>query len=89
MAVMIKEVYIPKDIELETYTKLAIFNYDGDDDPVQHIDDAVSQYTMGYRRCDYSEYIDMNMDNPWVRIITITLSKDEMRNNKLKEICQK
>jgi hypothetical protein len=93
MGVMIKEVYLPeksvfidgKDVEI--YTKMAIFTYKGEDDPVEHIDNAVSQYTNGYKRHEYNEFIDMNMDNPWVRIVTVDLTKDEMRDNKLKGIC--
>ncbi len=58
-------------------TKIAILNYVGEDDPVQALDEAVLQYTNGH---DYTEFIDMNMDNPWVRVIiegnTSTISKD-------------
>ncbi len=47
--------------------KLAIFHYMGTDDPVIHLDSAVALYTMGSQ---HYEFIDMNMDNPWVRIVT-------------------
>lgn len=95
MGVMIKEVYLPgkflftdgKDEEI--YTKMAIFTYKGEDDPVKHIDNAVGQYTSGHKRHEYNEFIDMNMDNPWVRIVTVDLTKDEMRDNKLKGILEK
>ncbi len=86
MGVMIKEVFMPEN-DNGSYIKVAIFTYKGEDDPVEHIDNAVSQYTNGYKINEYYEYVDINMDNPWVRMVTVELSKDEMRDNKLKGIC--
>ena len=42
--------------------------YNGSGDVVRHLDDAVERYAAGR---DYSEFVDMDMDNPWIRIITI------------------
>lgn len=98
MGVVIKEVYLPKDEN--TYTKMAIFTYEGEGDPVEHIDEAVSKYTLclvdenlvnrtrttnGCRK-PYNEFVDINMNNPWVRIVTAEFNKDEMRDDKLKVI---
>jgi len=80
---MINEVFMHSPVN-DTYTKIAIFNYTGSGDPVIHIDTAIEQYTSGFKRYEYNEFVDMNMDNPWVRIITIPLEKDEMRDQKLK-----
>jgi hypothetical protein len=46
--------------------KIAIFAYTGSGDPVLYLNDAVSQY-VGHE--GYNEFIDANMDNPWVRVI--------------------
>ena len=42
--------------------------YRGDNDPVRGIDDFMSKELSDKK---YTEYVDMNMDNPWVRIIVI------------------
>ncbi|HTC00316.1 MAG TPA: hypothetical protein VK705_06505 [Ferruginibacter sp.] len=46
--------------------KVGILIYTGAGDPVKHLNDAVSQY-VGQE--GYNEFIDANMDNPWVRVI--------------------
>jgi hypothetical protein len=46
--------------------KVAVLIYTGSDDPVIHLDEAVSHYTKGQL---YNEFIDANMDNPWTRVI--------------------
>jgi hypothetical protein len=60
-----------KDVKiLETYledVKFAIFTYTGLEDPVEPLNIAISLYTLGE---EYHEFIDMNMNNPWVRIVT-------------------
>jgi hypothetical protein len=43
-----------------------IMTYRGDNDPVAKLNEKVSELTKGLR---YFEFIDMNMDNPWVRVI--------------------
>ena len=46
-----------------------ILMYIGDSDPVKYLDEAISEYTnIGE---NYREFIDANMDNPWVRIIIL------------------
>ncbi len=70
----------------ELYTKVAIFTYSGEEDPVRHIDKAIAQYVSDYK--SYKQFVDMNMDNPWVRIVTIELNKDEMRDHKLKSVIE-
>jgi len=46
--------------------RVSILTYRGDGDPVKQLDDKIQQYTNGKQ---YWEFIDMNMDNPWTRII--------------------
>ena len=46
--------------------KVGILIYTGSGDPVKHLNAAVQQY-VGYEA--YNEFIDANMDNPWVRVI--------------------
>lgn len=53
--------------ELTNGKKIAIFCYVGDGDPEKHLNKAIKVYTDDAK--NYNEFIDMNMDNPWVRII--------------------
>lgn len=46
--------------------KVAIFMFIGEDDPVAKLDWAVSEYVGHY---GYMEFIDINMDNPWSRVV--------------------
>jgi hypothetical protein len=64
--------YTEDKIEYE-YTKLGTnilmgIHYRGDNDPVIGIDDFMTKKLSDKK---YTEYIDMNMDNPWARIIVI------------------
>jgi hypothetical protein len=64
--------YTEGDIDYE-YTKLGTnilmgISYRGDNEPVKKINEFINTNILNK---DYSEYIDMNMDNPWVRIIVI------------------
>jgi len=52
----------------ETCGKVVKITYTGDGDPVYQLADAIKKYTIGK---NYKEFVDMNMDNPWVRIIEI------------------
>jgi len=46
--------------------KVAMFMFAGDEDPVAKLDWAVSEY-VGHE--GYMEFIDINMDNPWTRVV--------------------
>lgn len=46
--------------------KVAVLIYVGEDDPIAKLDWAVCEYVG---RVGYSEFIDINNDNPWVRVI--------------------
>lgn len=46
--------------------QIAVLMYSGEGDPVAKLDWAVSEY-VGY--VSHNQFIDINMDNPWVRII--------------------
>ena len=46
--------------------KVGILIYTGEGDPVKHLNNAVHQYV---NTTSYNEFIDANMDNPWVRVI--------------------
>jgi hypothetical protein len=64
--------YTDGDIEYE-YSKLGKntllgIYYRGDNDPVRKIDKFIRSKVSTE---NYTEYVDMNMDNPWVRIIVI------------------
>jgi hypothetical protein len=55
--------------ELETTNKkikVGILIYTGAGDPIKHLNKAVEIYTHNE---GYNEFIDANMDNPWVRVI--------------------
>jgi hypothetical protein len=64
--------YTEGDIEYE-YTKLGSntlmgIYYRGDNDVVREIDKFIRSKVSTE---NYTEYVDINMDNPWVRIIVI------------------
>ena len=46
--------------------RVAILTYKGENDPVKEIDDELQKY-VGDRK--YWEFIDMNMDNSWTRVL--------------------
>jgi hypothetical protein len=46
--------------------RVSILTYRGEVDPVSKLDDKIREYTNGEK---YWEFVDMNMDNPWTRII--------------------
>ena len=46
--------------------KVGILIYTGAGDPVKHLNEAVQQYVGNQ---GYNEFIDANMDNPWVKVI--------------------
>jgi len=45
---------------------IIIFEYHGDNDPVEKIDEAIKMYM---HEVNYKEFVDSNMDNPWMRIV--------------------
>lgn len=67
----IKTVKIMDEITIEELKnnnskRVSILIYRGEGDPVNHLDDKIREYTNGEQ---YWEFIDVNMDNPWTRII--------------------
>ena len=46
--------------------KVAVFLYGGEGNPMVALDDAVKEY-VGVEPS--SQFIDINMDNPWVRVV--------------------
>ena len=46
--------------------RVGILMYVGTGDPIKNLNEAV-QYYAGHE--GYNEFIDANMDNPWVRVI--------------------
>ncbi len=46
--------------------KVGMLIYTGEGDPVKHLNEAVNLYVG---RTGYNEFIDANMDNPWIRVI--------------------
>jgi hypothetical protein len=56
-----------KELDCGDDTKMLVIYYNGSGDPVKHLDKAVSQYVI--KSENYREFIDADMDNPWVRIV--------------------
>ena len=46
--------------------RVGMLMYTGAGDPVKHLNEAVHRYV---RDKGYNEFIDANMDNPWIRVI--------------------
>jgi hypothetical protein len=65
---MKKEILRIRNVEVKVYDKVAIFTYKGEGDPIEAVDDAIKSFAKGAR---YKEYVDINMDNPWSRIIVL------------------
>lgn len=60
------EVKIQELTTADPTVKVAVFTYSGYGDPIKYLNDAVREYVG---RELYNEFIDANMDNPWVRVI--------------------
>jgi len=65
------------DLTQERKGKIAVITYLGEDDPVETLNQAVYTYTQGKM---YSEFIDINMDNPWTRVIMSHINDMEQEN---------
>jgi hypothetical protein len=68
--------------------QVAVLIYAGESDPVAKLDKAVSEY-VGY--VGHNQFIDINMDNPWVRVIISGVNAMDQEDfdpvkHKLKEI---
>jgi hypothetical protein len=68
--------------------QVAVFMYAGDEDPVDKLDWAVSKY-VGH--IGHNQFIDINMDNPWVRVIIAGINEMSQQDfdpgkHKLKEL---
>jgi len=64
--VKVKDVIYQEAETLNKKAKIGILVYTGEGDPVKHLNEAVHYY-VGTN--SYNEFIDANMDNPWVRVI--------------------
>ena len=52
--------------------RVVILTYKGEGDPIQEIDNELEKYVYDnnvYKDKKYREFIDRNMDNPWVRVV--------------------
>lgn len=72
-----------EEIYCENGKKMLILTYAGEGDPVQHLDDAVREYV---KRDKYTQFVDANMDNPWVRVI---LKEESPKNITMKNLLSK
>ncbi len=61
-----KDIIYKEALSKDNKVKVGILIYVGSGDPVKNLNTAVGFYA-GYE--GYNEYIDANMDNPWVRVI--------------------
>jgi hypothetical protein len=56
--------------------KVGILMYTGSGDPSVHLRDAVSRFVG---KEGYNEFIDANMDNPWIRVIIKGINEMEQK----------
>lgn len=54
------------EIDLGNGNKILLLKYVGENDVVKYLDNIVRHYVQNE---SYSEFIDMDMNNPWVRIV--------------------
>ena len=57
--------------------KIGILTYEGEDDPVAELDAAVSAYVKDK---EHIELVDINIDNPWLRVIATGINEMEQRD---------
>ncbi len=57
-------------IQLEDGNKgtVAVFVYEGEANPMVELEKAVLKYVGNN---DFNQFIDINMDNPWVRVVIL------------------
>ncbi len=48
-------------------SRVVVFRYDGDGDPVVKLEDKIREYTKNEKF--FNEFVGVNMDNPWVRVV--------------------
>lgn len=53
--------------------RVFILTFSGEGDPVRALDSKIVELTAWIGQKDYHEFVDMNMDNPWVRIVVYGL----------------
>ena len=61
-----KDIIYQKAETTNNMVTIGILMYIGSGDPVKHLNEAVRLYVKDK---GYNEFIDANMDNPWVRVI--------------------
>jgi hypothetical protein len=54
--------------------QIAVLMYVGDNDPVAKLNWAVSEYVGNVL---HNQFVDINMDNPWVRVIMTGINEME------------
>ena len=61
-------------IQLEDGNKgtVAVFLYGGKGNPMMELDKAVNEYVGNDA---FNQFIDINMDNPWVRVVIVHADK--------------
>ena len=66
------------DLPIGKANKVAVFTYSGDGNPISALDDAVREYVG--TNSDYQQFVDFNMDNPWVRVVIFNINRTHYRN---------
>ncbi len=70
--------------ELDNGTKhIGLLTYIGDGDPVHHLDIAVKDFVKSRK---YSEFVDINMDNPWMRVVIVERTIPEIRDDRINKV---
>lgn len=67
-----KDISYREALTLDKELKIIILIYNGEGDPVKHLDEAVVYYDPDKK---YREFVDANMDNPWIRILAQEIGK--------------
>jgi len=55
-----------EELKSDNQKRVSILTYRGEHDPVRALDTKIREYTNGEK---YHEFVDEQMDNPWVRVI--------------------
>ena len=60
------EEIIVEELKNNNSKRVSILTYRGEGDPVMKLNKKIEEYTKGEK---YWEFVDMNMDNTWTRVI--------------------
>ncbi len=69
------------DLKHDRHGKIAVFFYEGSDDPRGALDQAVSKYVQ---HDSFSQFVEISRNNPWVRVVILGMNEMDQKDFDLK-----